>query len=78
MKILIGVAFALVAGLAQAQSFPSKPMRLVVPYPPGGLTDILGRALAQRLSDALGQSLVADYRPSRRCRRRRGRRRCRQ
>lgn len=63
MKILIGIAFALVAGLAQAQSFPSKPMRLVVPYPPGGVTDILGRALAQLMGDQLGQSVIVDNRP---------------
>ncbi len=63
MKILIGVAFALVAGLAQAQSFPSKPMRLVVPYPPGGLTDILGRALGQHMGDQLGQTVIVDNRP---------------
>jgi len=63
MKVLIGVAFALVAGLAQAQSFPSKPMRLVVPYPPGGVTDILGRALAQLMGDQLGQTVIVDNRP---------------
>ncbi|MGQ0509118.1 MAG: Bug family tripartite tricarboxylate transporter substrate binding protein [Betaproteobacteria bacterium] len=63
MKALIGFAFALVAGLAQAQSFPSKPMRLVVPYPPGGVTDILGRALAQLMGDQLGQSVIVDNKP---------------
>ena len=63
MKVLIGIAFALVAGLAQAQSFPSKPMRLVVPYPPGGVTDILGRALAQLMGDQLGQPVIVDNRP---------------
>lgn len=63
MKVLIGIALALATGLAQAQSFPSKPMRLVVPYPPGGVTDILGRALAQSMGDQLGQSVIVDNKP---------------
>ena len=63
MKVLIGIALALAAGLAQAQSFPSKPMRLVVPYPPGGVTDILGRALAQSMGEQLGQSVIVDNKP---------------
>lgn len=63
MRVLIGIALALAAGLAQAQSFPSKPMRLVVPYPPGGVTDILGRALAQSMGDQLGQSVIVDNKP---------------
>jgi tripartite-type tricarboxylate transporter receptor subunit TctC len=67
MKILVGIAFALIAGLVQAQGvspqFPSRPMRLVVPYPPGGVTDILGRALGQLMGDQLGQTVVIDNRP---------------
>lgn len=63
MKVLVAVAFALVAGFAQAQSFPSKPLRLVVPYPPGGVTDILGRALAQSMGDQLGQTVIVDNKP---------------
>jgi tripartite-type tricarboxylate transporter receptor subunit TctC len=48
---------------ASAQSWPAKPLRIVVPFPPGGGTDFVARALAQKLADALGQSIVADNRP---------------
>ncbi len=47
----------------QAQAFPSKPVRLILPFPPGGGTDTLGRGLAQTLAAQLGQQVVADNRP---------------
>ena len=55
-------ATATLAFPTQAQSFPAKPFRLVVPFPPGGPTDIVGRPFAQMLSEASGQSVVVDNR----------------
>ena len=50
-------------GGAQAQTFPSKALRLVLPFPAGGPTDLLGRAVAQKMGEQLGQTMVADNRP---------------
>jgi len=62
MKALL-VACALLSGSAQAQDvYPSKPLRLILPFPPGGGTDILGRLLAERLATNLGQPVVTENR----------------
>ena len=54
-------ALALLPGLAQAQdAWPNKPVSLVVPYPPGGTSDVVGRQLAQRLREELGQTFVVE------------------
>lgn len=46
-----------------ADPYPSRPVRVIVPYPPGGGSDLTGRAISQKLSDALGQTFVVDNRP---------------
>ncbi len=56
-------AAALVAPLAAAQAFPSKPIKIIVPYSPGGTTDLLARLVGQKLSERLGQPVVVDNKP---------------
>src|SRR6185503_3034724 len=63
IRIVCLVLIALtLAGAAAAQSYPAKPVRLVVPYPPGGSNDVLSRITAQALAPGLGQLVVVDNR----------------
>src|SRR5688572_17830033 len=50
------------AGAASAQQYPARPIRMVIGFPPGGGTDIVGRIVAQKLTDALGQQVLPDNR----------------
>jgi len=60
MRRIAIAALALVAGLAHAQDYPVKPIRMIVPYPPGGGTDVVARIVNEKLSQELGQSIVID------------------
>ena len=62
-RALIAAALAVCAAGALAQPYPSKPLRLIVPFTPGGSTDILGRAIGQKLAEALAQQVVIENRP---------------
>ena len=62
MKALFAVVLCGLSAIAQAQGYPNKPLRLIVPFPPGGVTDISSRVVAQKLSIELGQPVVVENR----------------
>ena len=63
VRALACVLLVSAAAVAQSQNYPTKSIRLIVPYPPGGIVDYIGRLLGQRLSEGFGQSVVVDNRP---------------
>ncbi|ART51254.1 hypothetical protein CBP34_05675 [Acidovorax carolinensis] len=62
-RTLYALTLAATAGLAQAQAWPTKPLRIVVPFPAGGTSDVLARLVGLKLSESLGQPVVVDNKP---------------
>ena len=63
IRTLFTLAAAVWVATASAQTWPAKPIRLIVPFGAGGSTDILARTLGQRLGESLGQSILVENRP---------------
>ena len=63
VRVLVLLILAVLPASLLAQAYPVKPIRMILPFPPGGPTDITGRAIAQKLSEQLGQTVVPENRP---------------
>ena len=61
--VIIAIVLSLLCAVGQAQSYPSRPLRMIVGFPPGGPTDLVARLVAQHFTEVLGQQVVTDNRP---------------
>ena len=62
-RLVLAIAALAFAGAALAQSWPAKPIKIIVPYPPGGTSDILARSLAPKMQETFGQAIVVENKP---------------
>ncbi len=62
-RIVLGLFAALCTAVAHAQSWPAKTVRVIVPFPPGGISDVLSRVMSAHLTNALGQQFIVENRP---------------
>ena len=62
-RVALASLLAALASLAHAQSFPSKPLHIIVPFPPGGAADVTSRLLGEHMAKGLGQPVIAENRP---------------
>ena len=63
IRIVLTAGALCVAPAVFAQAYPAKPVTVVIPFPPGGTLDIVGRLLAQKLGEQMGQTFVVENRP---------------
>jgi tripartite-type tricarboxylate transporter receptor subunit TctC len=63
IQILVALCLGTAAVAAFAQAYPARPVKMIIPFPPGGTLDTLGRSLAQKLGDQMGQNFIVENRP---------------
>jgi tripartite-type tricarboxylate transporter receptor subunit TctC len=62
VRLICGLVFTLLSAVALAQPYPSRPVKMIIPFPPGGSNDVIGRAIGAQLAERLGQGVVVDNR----------------